>query len=191
MEQRQTHANLLIEASRARKLLLPSEEDTDDALTRDTDNFPGFARTKSRSHSPFRTEAAESEGSVGQSSAQRSHSSLSRIADSSQPYSLLPRSSSTSARKPSKVSSGNRFYAEVIRQQGLCPKRTLPVEDVEALCVPAGLARVSSSTMSIRWTRTQSLEMNTAFTCTSVSYAVLGDDRRVYTMFTRTKTASG
>ena len=173
-EQRQTHANLLIEASRARKLLLPSE-------------------------------AADNADSEGQSSAQRSHSSLSRVADSSRPYSLLPRSSSTSARKPSpsrtrklwctakpiKVSSGNRFYSEVIRQQGRCPKRTLPVEDGEALCVPTGLARVSSSTMSIRWTRTQSLDMNTAFTCTSVSYAVSGDDRRVNTMFTRTKTAPG
>ena len=238
MEQRQTQANLLIEASRARKLLLPSEADTEDALTdalhentskglkhrvthRSTsDNFPSFAHTKSRSHSPVRTDAAENvlwgnllwgnllrrdptQGSVGQSSAQRSHSSLARVADSSRPYSLLPRSSSTSARKPSpsrtrklwctakltKVSSGNRFYAEVIRQQGRCPKRTLPGEDGEALCVPAGLARVSSSTMSIRWTRTQSFEMNTAFTCTSVSYTDFGDDRRVHTMFTRTKTA--
>jgi hypothetical protein len=33
MEERQTQANLLIEASRARKLLLPSEADTEDALT--------------------------------------------------------------------------------------------------------------------------------------------------------------
>ncbi len=226
-EQRQTQANLLIEASRARKLLLPSKADTEDALSdalhentskglkhrvnhrRTSDKFPGFARTKSRSHSPLRTEAAENVGSVGQSSVQRSHSSLSRVADPSRPYSLLPRSwhgrrsSSTSTRKPSpsgtrklwctakltKVSSGNRFYAEVIRQQGRCPKRTLSGEDGEALCVPAGLARVSSSTMSIRWTRTQSLEMNTAFTCTSVSYSVLGDDRRVHTIFTRTKTA--
>jgi hypothetical protein len=193
-EQRQTQANLLIEVSRARKLLLPSEADTEDALTdalhentskglkhrvnhrRTSDQFPGFARTKSRSHSPVRTEAAEN-----------------------------VRSSSTSTRKPSpsrtrklwctakltKVSSGNRFYAEVIRQQGRgrFPKRTLSGEDGEALCVPAGLTRVSSSTMSIRWTRTQSLEMNTAFTCTSVSYSVLGDDRRVHTIFTRTKTA--
>ena len=222
-EQRQTQGNLLIEATRARKLLLPSEADTEDALTdalhentskglkhrvnhwRSSDNFPGLARTKSRSHSPVRTEAAVNAGSEGQSSSLRSHSSLSRVADSSRPYSLLPRSSSTSARKPSpsrtrklwctakpiKVSSGNRFYSEVIRQQGRCPKRTLPVEDGEALCVPTGLARVSSSTMSIRWTRTQSLDMNTAFTCTSVSYAVSGDDRRVNTMFTRTKTAPG
>lgn len=223
MEQRQTQANLLIKASWARKLLLPSEADTEDALTdalhENTSkglkhrvnhgrNLPGFARTKSRSHSPVRTDAAENVASVGQSSAQRSHSGLARVADSSRPYSLLPRSSSTSTRKPSpsrtrklwctakliNVSSGNRFYAEVIRQQGRCPKRTLPGEDGEdgeALCVPAGLARVSSSTMSIRWTRTQSFEMNTAFTCTSVSYADLGDDGRVHTIFTRTKTAPG
>jgi hypothetical protein len=109
-----------------------------------------------------------------------------------------------------KVSSGNRFYAEVIRQRlkerkanaaptlardlpkhdakertmqeasssthtdkcsrriaplvPLSPskksKRTLPVEEAEALGVPSGFARVPSSNM---FTRTQSAEMNAAF----------------------------
>ena len=79
--------------------------------------------------------------------------------------------------KPIKVSSGNRFYAEVIRQrlkernaqeaQGAhalardLPIRdeTLPVEKGEALGVPSGFARVPSQTMFIR---TQSAEMDAA-----------------------------
>jgi len=66
-------------------------------------------------------------------------------------------------------------------------KRTLLVEEGETLCVQlasAGLAKVPSSTT---FTRTRSLEMNTAYACSSVSYAVLGDEHRVYTIFTRSR----
>jgi PAS domain S-box-containing protein len=120
----------------------------------------------------------------------RSHSSPSLVApESSDAY------SPASARKPSppdyspsrlkptckaksiKVSSGNRFYAEVIRQRlkernaqeaqdahALArdlPIRdeNLPVEKGEALGVPSGFARVPSSIMFIR---TQSAEIDSA-----------------------------
>jgi hypothetical protein len=114
----------------------------------------------------------------------RSHSSPSLVAADSSTDAYSP----ASARKPSppdyspsrlkppckakpiKVSSGNRFYAEVIRQrlkeaQGAhalardlpIRDKTLPVEKGEALGVPS--ARVPSSTMLIR---TQSAEMDAA-----------------------------
>ena len=118
----------------------------------------------------------------------RSHSSPSLVAaDSSDAYSPAsarkpsPPDYSPSGLKPSckakpiKVSSGNRFYAEVVRQrlkernaqeaQGAhalarnlpIRDKTLPVETSEALGVPSGSARVPSQTMFIR---TQSAEMD-------------------------------
>lgn len=62
-----------------------------------------------------------------------------------------------------------------------------PLQEGETLCVQlvsAGLAKVPSSTT---FTRTRSVEMNTEFACSSVSYAVLGDEHRVYTIFTRSR----